>query len=412
MRECNVSKPFVLIFLLSIMPLVLFGCFEPLKNNYTVNEPIILASEDLTYEQIETANNCYGELPLSIYRPNSNSIEAQNNTMEVTISGGDLTVGALIPDDLQTQLDSKIDLALGIPTPGNNSSGSPSPLFEVAPGMATQYKVNWSVKRVQGIVDITYPDSKAQVTFSKVIDVESSVSYLEPLFGCTQAPNPTQTLQAAFEEIDSQFSKSLKGNIAFNKPQQMRRGETASVELILSPSVSESALATQVVQRGGFVTSTAEPNVLIAPNGEKVTVATSQIEITPRMKAVLKSQDSEAFTVTEMHDNAEQVVSSVETTAWRWSVTAKKEGRQTLELVIYQLVKYDGKDYWPEVETYKANILVEVTAVDWLKSLDWKWFAGFIIALVGSVLGVMKWLDERKKKAAENKPSAPVRRIK
>jgi hypothetical protein len=213
-----------------------------------------------------------------------------------------------------------------------------------------------------------------------------------------ETPNPTQTLQAAFSDVDSQFENSLKGNIAFNKPEQMKKDEATSIELILSPSLSQPVLATQLVDQGGFVTSTAEPNVLIAPNGETVTVTTSQIEITPRMKAVLLPQDPEAFAVTEMHDNAEQVVSSVETTAWRWSVTAKKEGSQMLELVIYQLVKYDGKEFWHEVETYKADIVVEVTLGDRVKSLDWYWIAGFIVTLVGAVLGVLKWLDERKKK--------------
>ncbi len=229
-----------------------------------------------------------------------------------------------------------------------------------------------------------------------------------------QAPTNSipPTLAAIFSEIDIQFQNTLDSSIAFNKPTQMKKDETASIELILNPSLSESALATKLVDQSGFVTSTAEPNVLIAPNGETVTVTTSQVEITPRMKAELKPQDPEAFTVTEMHDNAEQVVSSVETTAWRWSVTAKKEGSQTLELVIYQLVKYDGKDYWHEVETYKANIVVEVALGDRVKSLDWKWIAGFIITLVGAIIGVWKWLDERKKKAAESKPSAPVRRVK
>jgi hypothetical protein len=161
--------------------------------------------------------------------------------------------------------------------------------------------------------------------------------------------------------------------------------------------MSQFALATQIVERGNFVTSTAEPNVLIAPNGETVTVATSQIEITPRMKAVLLPQDPEAFTVTEMHDNAEQVVSSVETTAWRWSVTAKKEGTQTLELVIYQLVKYDGKEFWHEVKTYKADIVVEVTLGNKVKALDWKWiFATLLIPLAG---GLWAWWKSRNKKA-------------
>ena len=222
----------------------------------------------------------------------------------------------------------------------------------------------------------------------------------------------TQTLQVVFEEIDSHFEKTLKSNIAFNKPGKMKKDETASIELILNPSLSESALATQMVERGAFVTSTAEPNILIAPSGETVTVTTSQIEITPRMKAVLLPQGPEAFTITEMHDNAEQVVSSVETTIWRWSVTAKKEGQQTLELIIYQLVKLDGKDYWHEVETYKADIEVEVTLVDRVRSLDWKWIAGFTITLGGASLGGWKWLDERKKKAEENKHPTSARRIK
>lgn len=211
-------------------------------------------------------------------------------------------------------------------------------------------------------------------------------------------PNITMTMQAAFSEIDVQFQSKLRSNIAFNKPEQMDKNQTTTIEFILNPSLSAPILATQIAVQGGFVTSTAEPDVLIAPNGETVTIITSQIEITPRMKAVLLPQDPEAFMVTEMHDNAEQVVSSVDTTAWRWSVTAKKEGSQTLELVIYQLVKYDGKEFWHEVETYKANIVVEVTMGDRIRAMDWYWIAGFIVTLGGVIFGVWKWLDERKKK--------------
>lgn len=211
----------------------------------------------------------------------------------------------------------------------------------------------------------------------------------------SKTPNPTLTLQAAYDSVDNQFDGLLKANLAFNKPEQMKKDETTTIELILNPSLSESALATQVVERGGFATSTAEPNVLIAPNGKTVTVETSQIEITPRMKAELKPQDAEAFTVTNMLD-AEQVVSSVETTTWRWSVTAKKEGSQTLELVIYQLVKYDGKEFWHEVETYKANIVVEVTLGDRVKSLDWKWI--FATLLIPLVAGLWAWWKNHNKK--------------
>lgn len=234
-----------------------------------------------------------------------------------------------------------------------------------------------------------------------VPSVTSTKAIKTPVPSTPPTLNPTQVLEMVFGEIDTQFKNSIKSNIAFNKPEQMQKDGTAIVELILNPSLSQSALATQLVDTGGLATSTAEPNVLIGPNGERVTVATSQIEITPRMKAELKPQDSEAFTVTVMHDNAEQVVSSVETTTWRWSVTAKKKGQQTLELVIYQLVKYDGKEFWHEVETYKADIVVEVTKAEQVKS--W-WLTiigtiGAVTAVVISIQSIWKWFEERKKKS-------------
>ena len=191
----------------------------------------------------------------------------------------------------------------------------------------------------------TLPGSAPTLT---PLPTDSGITTLTPITTSeiqTEIPNPTLTLQAAYKEVDRQFESLLKANIAFNKPEKIKLDIPVSIELILNPSVSESALATQLIERGNFVTSTADPNLLLAPSGESVTIETSQIEITPRMKAVLLSQDPEAFTIKELHDSAEQVVSSVETTNWRWSVTAKKEGTQTLELVIYQLIKYDDKEF-------------------------------------------------------------------
>jgi hypothetical protein len=80
---------------------------------------------------------------------------------------------------------------------------------------------------------------------------------------------------------------------------------------------------------------------------------------------------------------------------------------QTLEMVIYQLVKYNGRDFWYEVETYTANIVVEVTQLDKVKSLDRKWIAGFILLFVGSVLGVLNYLNNSKKKLW--KKTSPLR---
>gem|GEM_PF-2576563 len=230
---------------------------------------------------------------------------------------------------------------------------------------------------------------------------------VSPAVNITLTPSPALTLQAAFEEIDNQFKEYFKGNIAFNKPEQMKKNDAATIELILSPSLSESDLVTQIVERGDFITSTADPNVtgtlepsvLIAPSGEIVTVQTSQIEITNYLKAELKSRDPEALTVTDML-SAEQLVSSVKPTTWRWSVTAKKEGKHTLELIISQLIKQGDKETWHEVETYKADITVEVTPKEWFKSW-WAAIIGAITAIAAIIISfqsIWKWFEERTKK--------------
>ena len=215
-------------------------------------------------------------------------------------------------------------------------------------------------------------------------------------------PDSTMALQSAFAQVDKQFEDVLKGNIAFNKPSQMRINETVSVQLILNPSVPESTLVSQIATQNGLVTSTANPGDFINPNGEKVSVGSGKIDITQRMRAVLLSPDPQAFVINQTNDNEEQAVGLTSTTTWRWFVTAKKKGPQTLNLIIYQLVNVDKKDFWHEVQTYQADIKVEVTAADWLESLDWKWFAGFILACISAALGISSWLSNRKKKTVRS----------
>jgi hypothetical protein len=248
-------------------------------------------------------------------------------------------------------------------------------------------KISLDIQSVLSPINLGTP--VPTITQTKIVKTPTSLTSL-PL-------NPTQVLGMVFREIDNQFQNNVTSNIAFNKPKEMKKGGTATIEFILNPSLSQSALATQLVQIGGFVTSTAEPNTLIGPSGERVVVATSQIEITPRMKAVLLPQDPGAFTITNMLD-AEQVISTVKTTTWRWSVTAKKEGSQTLELIVYQLVKYDGKDYWHEVETYKADIAVQVTLSQRMESWNWFSIISATVAIISVTIAVLTFTSNRKKK--------------
>ena len=209
-------------------------------------------------------------------------------------------------------------------------------------------------------------------------------------------PNSTLTLQAGYNEIDSQFQEFLKANIAFSAPETVKLNDTFTIELLLNPSLSQGELATHIVERGDLVTSTAQPGQLVNPQGGNVSVNTEEVEITKRMKADLISADPDAFGIKASHVDPEQVVSSTQTTVWRWSITAKKEGTKTLELVLYQLMKYDGKEFWPEVETYKANIVVKVTPVQRLRSVDWKWLVGILVTLL-VIPAFWRWYDNKRK---------------
>lgn len=250
-------------------------------------------------------------------------------------------------------------------------------------------------------VMLTVGEESALVGQIARYDLDPGVIITSSMVESTLVPS----LQSAFLEVDRQFQESIKSNIVYNAPQSMNLDDSVTIELLLNPSLSQDELATQLIEQAGLSTSTAEPGLLTTDQGGGVTVVAEEIEVTNRMKAILTSIDPEAFVIQQLSASDEQVVSLTETTKWRWSITAKKEGTETLVLTIYRLVKYDDKEFWHEVETYKENIDVSVTVADKIKSLDWKWFAGFVLALVGSILSILKWRNDKKKEAEEEKPS-------
>jgi hypothetical protein len=189
----------------------------------------------------------------------------------------------------------------------------------------------------------------------------------------TKAP---LTIEQQLDQIDSALKESLSGSIAYNAPTTIKLDETTTIELLLNPSLTPDALATQVVESGQVVTSS--------------------IDITPRMKAILTAQD-DGLTVKPLEESAEQLISGTETTKWTWFVTAKKSGSHKLTLVVYRLINYEGKDYWREVESYKANIEVKVTLGQRIMMLDWKWIAGILITLI-IIPAFWRWMDNKKKK--------------
>jgi len=181
-----------------------------------------------------------------------------------------------------------------------------------------------------------------------------------------------------FTQIDEALKEALTGSIAYNAPQAMKLNEIATIELLLNPTLEPGVLATQITQAGEVVTAS--------------------VEITPRMKAVLLQQSQDAFFIQPLHDNAEQLISTTETTKWSWDVTAKLGGVQRLTLVVYRLITVDGNDNWRVVESYRSDIDVEVGMLQRFLMLDWKWIAGILVTAF-FIPAFWRWMDQRRKPA-------------
>jgi hypothetical protein len=177
------------------------------------------------------------------------------------------------------------------------------------------------------------------------------------------------------QQIDSLLQQQIMGSIAYNTPESMNLGQTATIELLLNPALSPEQLGTQVTEPG--------------------TINTAALEITPRMQAVLLSPLQEAFTIQPIQEEI-QLISAAETTKWSWFITARQSGTQKLVLVIYRLVKYDGQDYWREVETYRTDIEIKVPFAQRILSIDWKWLVSIMVALL-SLPFFWRWSARRRK---------------
>ncbi len=195
-------------------------------------------------------------------------------------------------------------------------------------------------------------------------------------------PTPTaggpMTLEEQLAQIDHQLSQSMSSSFAYNSPEKMTLNDSATIELLMNPSMTAEQLGGQVQESGA--------------------VTTGSIDITPEMKAQLIAQDPDAFIIRALHDDPVQVISAESNTRWAWIITAKKSGAQKLTLIIYRLIKYQGQDSWREVTTYQSDIAIQVTFTQWLQSLDWKWVGGIVITAL-LIPAFWRFVDSRKKKS-------------
>jgi len=199
--------------------------------------------------------------------------------------------------------------------------------------------------------------------------------------GITPAPTFPPIAPPGLSGIGNILQNALKGRIAYNAPAAMQLDQTLDIQLLLSPSLGEEELKQKIVEMGQIMEA--------------------EIQITPLMKADLKSDDPQAFAIQAFHDSPEQVVLTDAPTEWRWSLTAKKSGDRFVTLTLYRQVDYNGQFYWTMVETYKNSIHITVSPKQRWENFDWKWLAGILLTAI-LIPAMWRLIDRsnKKKKAA------------
>jgi hypothetical protein len=189
-----------------------------------------------------------------------------------------------------------------------------------------------TAKRGNNAVKVAIIGTLATIIITIMGILGSTIILFQPIPLLTMTPTPLQleatwtptstyqqplSIEEQLIQIDQSLKQSLTAGIAYNAPSTMRLDESATIELLLNPAISPEALATQVTESGNVVKAS--------------------IEITSRMKAVLKASEQDAFDIQPLHDSEEQLVSGTETTKWSWFVTAKRLDCTGLQLLFIVL---------------------------------------------------------------------------
>ncbi len=168
----------------------------------------------------------------------------------------------------------------------------------------------------------------------------------------------------AFPAIDDAIRAMPQGNIAFNTPPQMNLGDTATIDLLLSPKETVTALKQQLQQTGGL--------------------STDRVAVSDRMGAKLSGTN---FWITAASDPI-QAVSDVSPTKWEWQVKPKAAGRaQPLDLTISVYLTVDGTSTPRDLQVYHHQIDVDVSPSSRISQFvadNWQWlWATLVVPIAG-----------------------------
>lgn len=188
-------------------------------------------------------------------------------------------------------------------------------------------------------------------------------------------------------------------DLAFNRPDQMRVGETVTVELALAP---KTVPALQALPDTAAPEAHAEAIGLSSDlTGE--TAVVSDVDYALKMQATLSGQD---FNIDPSGPQVKTVLPT-RPAKWVWTVDPKRPGEnRVLTLSVSALVERDGKDLPPVViETFTEKITVTISGWDRAVAMSKEVTAvhGALAATGATLIAVIGWIVARLRRKPEEK---------
>lgn len=174
---------------LSIFILFLGSCttFEPSASSesQTINNPALVADGSLPQEirniytigdpykeptiEVQRTVNCDGNSPKTTFQ--RSLITERTTTFEVQVGAGSIVKGSPIPQILEAQLNAQIQASLSRSLGQSHQQAVTVDVYTEA-GTANEHTITWREVKVNGALEVVFPDGVAEMLFQKTIGVE------------------------------------------------------------------------------------------------------------------------------------------------------------------------------------------------------------------------------------------------
>lgn len=198
--------------------------------------------------------------------------------------------------------------------------------------------------------------------------------------------NPSVLQQHAYSVVDEILGTLEVANIGFNVPQEMHLDEAETIEARISLSLSSDKLATLLTSKG------------VSPR----TVETDRLKVSDVTEVRLEG--GKAFDIVPI-TATRQGIGYQGSTDWRWQVTPRQHGEQTLHLIVDAVITLDGRDVPRTVRTYDRPIQIQITYWQRARLLgaeNWRLVVGAVLVpLAGHGLRTA-WRKWRRRRTSSN----------